>query len=57
MLKKNGKSKSDTGPREGYPTWEDDEYGQIVDDVKRIYKAKIKPLEVTYNFEGKQANE
>ncbi|KAI8328155.1 P-loop containing nucleoside triphosphate hydrolase protein [Chlamydoabsidia padenii] len=52
MQLKNGKSKSDNGPREGYPTWEDDEYGQIVDDVKRIYKTKIKPLEVTYNFEG-----
>jgi hypothetical protein len=52
MLKKNSKSRG-SSPREGYPTWEDDEYGQIIDDVKRIYKSKIKPLEVTYNFEGK----
>ncbi|ORZ13031.1 P-loop containing nucleoside triphosphate hydrolase protein, partial [Absidia repens] len=50
MLKKNGKSTRKNSP--GYPSWEDDEYGQIIDDVKKIYKSKIKPLEVTYNFEG-----
>ncbi|KAI8341448.1 P-loop containing nucleoside triphosphate hydrolase protein [Chlamydoabsidia padenii] len=51
MLKKNSKSRGSSS-RNGYPSWEDDEYGQIIDDVKRIYKSKIKPLEVTYNFEG-----
>ncbi|KAI7907625.1 P-loop containing nucleoside triphosphate hydrolase protein [Cokeromyces recurvatus] len=32
--------------------WGDDEYAQIIEGVKKIYKTKIKPLEVTYNFEG-----
>lgn len=32
--------------------WQDDEYAQIIEGVKRIYNAKIRPLEVTYNFEG-----
>lgn len=32
--------------------WGDDEYAQVVEGVKRIYRTKIRPLEVTYNFEG-----
>lgn len=34
--------------------WGDEEYNKIIEGVKRVYKTKIKPLEVTYNFEGKQ---
>jgi hypothetical protein len=34
--------------------WNDDEYAAILDGVKKVYRKKIKPLEVTYNFEGKQ---
>lgn len=33
--------------------WGDEEYNKIIEGVKRVYKTKIKPLEVTYNFEGK----
>lgn len=33
-------------------SWEDDEYAQIIEGVKKIYKSRIRPLEVTYNFEG-----
>ncbi|KAI9474062.1 MAG: P-loop containing nucleoside triphosphate hydrolase protein [Benjaminiella poitrasii] len=36
----------------GTGSWGDDEYAQIIEGVKKIYKSKIKPLEVTYNFEG-----
>ncbi|KAL9546832.1 hypothetical protein MBANPS3_006467 [Mucor bainieri] len=32
--------------------WGDEEYNKIIEGVKRVYKTKIKPLEVTYNFEG-----
>ncbi|CAO3622428.1 unnamed protein product [Mucor fragilis] len=32
--------------------WGDEEYNKIIEGVKKIYKTKIKPLEVTYNFEG-----
>ncbi|ORY94698.1 P-loop containing nucleoside triphosphate hydrolase protein [Syncephalastrum racemosum] len=32
--------------------WQDDEYFQIIEGVKKIYNHKIRPLEVTYNFEG-----
>jgi hypothetical protein len=32
--------------------WGDVEYNKIIEGVKKIYKTKIKPLEVTYNFEG-----
>ncbi|KAI8096934.1 P-loop containing nucleoside triphosphate hydrolase protein [Halteromyces radiatus] len=52
MLKKNGKLNRTNSPQQGDLSWEDNEYGQIVEDVKRVYKSKIKPLEVTYNFEG-----
>jgi hypothetical protein len=34
--------------------WNDDEYAAILDEVKKVYRKKIRPLEVTYNFEGKQ---
>lgn len=34
--------------------WGDEEYNKIIEGVKKIYKTKIKPLEVTYNFEGKE---
>lgn len=34
--------------------WGDDEYAQLIDGVKKIYRTKIRPLEVTYNFEGKK---
>ncbi|KAI8984177.1 P-loop containing nucleoside triphosphate hydrolase protein [Mycotypha africana] len=30
----------------------DDEYTRVIDGIKKIYKQKIKPVEVTYNFEG-----
>lgn len=33
-------------------SWNDQEYEQIIEGVKKVYNAKIKPLEVTYNFEG-----
>ncbi|KAI9495824.1 P-loop containing nucleoside triphosphate hydrolase protein [Zychaea mexicana] len=32
--------------------WGEDEYEQVIEGVKKIYKSKIRPLEVTYNFEG-----
>ena len=32
--------------------WNEDEYAMIIEDIKRVYRSKIKPLEVTYNFEG-----
>ncbi|KAG2221263.1 hypothetical protein INT45_012384 [Circinella minor] len=32
--------------------WAEDEYEQVIEGVKKIYKSKIRPLEVTYNFEG-----
>lgn len=35
-------------------SWGEDEYAQVIEGVKKIYKTKIKPLEVTYNFEGKE---
>ncbi|CEP08065.1 hypothetical protein [Parasitella parasitica] len=54
------KTKKD-GPTHQYQTrnspnastnWGDEEYNKIIEGVKRVYKTKIKPLEVTYNFEG-----
>ncbi|KAI8365255.1 P-loop containing nucleoside triphosphate hydrolase protein [Radiomyces spectabilis] len=32
--------------------WQEDEYFQVIESLKRIYNSKIKPLEVKYNFEG-----
>ncbi|KAL1932055.1 hypothetical protein VTP01DRAFT_9111 [Rhizomucor pusillus] len=56
LSKRNG-SPSDSrpiGPTANSSTqnWGEDEYAQIIEGVKKIYKTKIKPLEVTYNFEG-----
>ncbi|KAI9311987.1 P-loop containing nucleoside triphosphate hydrolase protein [Dichotomocladium elegans] len=39
-------------PHNSAQNWGDDEYNQIIEGVKKIYKSKIRPLEVTYNFEG-----
>ncbi|KAI8143617.1 P-loop containing nucleoside triphosphate hydrolase protein [Fennellomyces sp. T-0311] len=59
-LKKNGDSKNGS-PVNGYKgpsansstqNWNEDEYEQVIEGVKKIYKSKIRPLEVTYNFEG-----
>ena len=36
--------------------WAEDEYEQVIEGVKKIYKSKIRPLEVTYNFEGNTYN-
>lgn len=38
----------------GSQSFEDDEYAKVIEGIKRIYKQKIKPVEVTYNFEGRQ---
>lgn len=50
--KKNGKERQNSSPL-GSTTFEDDEYAKVIEGIKRIYKQKIKPVEVTYNFEGK----
>ncbi|KAI8361767.1 P-loop containing nucleoside triphosphate hydrolase protein [Blakeslea trispora] len=38
--------------QQGSANWNDDEYAMIIEDIKKVYRSKIKPLEVTYNFEG-----
>ena len=53
----NFKKKSTSKERQGSSpsssqVFEDDEYAKVIEGIKRIYKQKIKPLEVTYNFEG-----
>lgn len=51
----NGSSRQPSNNRPHYSSstnWADDEYAQVIEGVKKIYKTKIKPLEVTYNFEG-----
>lgn len=58
LKKKKEKSSSHipTGTQPHYSSstnWGDNEYAQVIEGVKKIYKTKIKPLEVTYNFEGK----
>lgn len=52
--KKFGKNSSASPTPNGSLTsgWQDDEYFQIIEGVKKIYNHKIRPLEVTYNFEG-----
>ncbi|KAI7898594.1 P-loop containing nucleoside triphosphate hydrolase protein [Cokeromyces recurvatus] len=50
--KKNGKERQDTISQSTPQTFEDAEYNKVLEGIKRIYKHKIKPLEVTYNFEG-----
>ncbi|CAO0789577.1 unnamed protein product [Mucor circinelloides] len=53
---KHKKEKTDQYQTRGSPNastnWGDEEYNKIIEGVKRVYKTKIKPLEVTYNFEG-----
>jgi hypothetical protein len=67
MLKKNfnkkNRSSNNSSPNGGpkvhhsaNTNWGDDEYAQVIEGVKRIYRTKIKPLEVTYNFEGKNSS-
>ncbi|KAJ8659670.1 hypothetical protein O0I10_004649 [Lichtheimia ornata] len=49
---RNGKSSPASSSRPSNQSWEDDEYAQIIEGLKRIYNHKIRPLETTYNFEG-----
>ncbi|KAG1119615.1 hypothetical protein G6F42_012936 [Rhizopus arrhizus] len=53
---KHKKEKTDQYQTRGSPNastnWGDEEYNKIIEGVKRVYKTKIKTLEVTYNFEG-----
>lgn len=51
--KKQGKERSNTSSNNSQ-TFEEDEYAKVIEGIKRIYKQKIKPVEVTYNFEGKR---
>lgn len=54
--KKKEDSSNTSSPRPGQQSssnWGgDDEYAQLIEGVKKVYRNKIKPLEVTYNFEG-----
>ncbi|KAI8062536.1 P-loop containing nucleoside triphosphate hydrolase protein [Gongronella butleri] len=53
MLNKSDKSSSRVNsPAQNINSWNDEDYDRVIDGVKRIYQSKIKPLEVTYNFEG-----
>ncbi|KAF7725112.1 hypothetical protein EC973_000438 [Apophysomyces ossiformis] len=47
-IKKNGKGSQSPSST----SLQDDEYAQVIEGIKKIYNHKIKPLEVTYNFEG-----
>jgi hypothetical protein len=49
--KKQGKERS-TSNNSSSQTFEEDEYAKVIEGIKKIYKQKIKPVEVTYNFEG-----
>lgn len=53
---KHKKKEESPSPRPGQQSsaanWGDDEYAQLIEGVKKVYRNKIKPLEVTYNFEG-----
>jgi hypothetical protein len=56
IFKNHKKGKGENSPRpapSASTNWGDDEYAAVIEGVKKIYKTKIKPLEVTYNFEGK----
>ncbi|KAI9261173.1 P-loop containing nucleoside triphosphate hydrolase protein [Sporodiniella umbellata] len=33
-------------------SFEDDQYIKVIEGIKKVYNQKIKPIEVTYNFEG-----
>ncbi|KAI8881947.1 hypothetical protein K501DRAFT_324204 [Backusella circina FSU 941] len=46
LKNKNKETPSPTG------SFGDAEYQKVIDGIKRVYRNKIKPLEVTYNFEG-----
>lgn len=48
-----GKERQDSTNNSSSQTFEDDEYAKVIEGIKRVYKQKIKPVEVTYNFEGK----
>jgi EH domain-containing protein 3/EH domain-containing protein 1 len=50
--KKSGKERQTSTNNSSSQTFEDDEYAKVIEGIKRIYKQKIKPVEVTYNFEG-----
>ncbi|ORX56965.1 hypothetical protein DM01DRAFT_1334522 [Hesseltinella vesiculosa] len=53
MLNKSDKSSSRiNSPAPKVNSWNDEDYDKVIEGVKHIYKTKIKPLEVTYNFEG-----
>ncbi|KAI8053696.1 P-loop containing nucleoside triphosphate hydrolase protein [Gilbertella persicaria] len=59
MFKNNSKREKSLRSANGTPNphssstnWSDDEYAMVIEDIKKIYRTKIKPLEVTYNFEG-----
>lgn len=55
MFKHGKKEKREmSGKHSSSANWGDDEYAQVVEGVKKIYRTKIRPLEVTYNFEGKE---
>lgn len=54
IFKNHKKEKGGSSPPHRPATnWGDEEYDAIIEGVKKIYRTKIKPLEVTYNFEGK----
>jgi EH domain-containing protein 3/EH domain-containing protein 1 len=33
-------------------SFEDEQYTKVIEGIKKVYNQKIKPIEVTYNFEG-----
>jgi hypothetical protein len=43
-------------PGSSSQSFEEDEYLKVIEGIKKTYKQKIRPLEVTYNFEGKNKN-
>lgn len=55
---KHGKKelKAEESRKASVNNWGDDEYGKLIEGVKKIYRTKIRPLEVTYNFEGNKRN-
>lgn len=55
--KKGGKERQTSADNYGSQNFEEDEYAKVIEGIKRIYKQKIKPVEVTYNFEGKKKKE
>lgn len=50
--KEKGSGVFSKSPSSATQNWNEDEYAQVIEGVKKIYKSKIRPLEVTYNFEG-----